>query len=61
MDLELTDKEKCELLLVLENMIPGIENEIGFCTQHDWKKKLLQDKMLLKRILVKLKNERPDT
>ncbi len=55
MNLELTERERDMLLLVLENSIPELRAEIASGVKHDWRVELKNEEEILKGILEKLK------
>ncbi len=54
MDLDLTVREKNELVLILENYIPDLKHEILSTTKKDWKEEMEKEEEILIRILNKL-------
>lgn len=56
MNLDLTDKEREKLILVLEHFIPELRGEIASGVKHDWKVEMKNEEAILKSILEKLKS-----
>lgn len=54
MNLELTDKEKNALLVVLKDYIPELRGEIASGGKHDFKEELKEEEVILRGILDKL-------
>jgi hypothetical protein len=58
MNLDLTDKERDKLVMVLENYIPELRGEIASGVKHDWKIALKEEKVTLGEVLKRLKELR---
>lgn len=54
MNLELTEKEKDALIVVLKDYIPELRGEIASGGKHEFKEELKQEEAVLKGILDKL-------
>ena len=54
MNLELTDKEKDALTVVLKDYIPELRGEIASGGKHEFKEELKEEEQILKGILDKL-------
>ena len=54
MNLELTDKEKDALIVVLKDYIPELRGEIASGGKHEFKEELKEEETVLKGILDKL-------
>ncbi len=54
MNLELTDKEKDALIVVLKDYIPELRGEIASGGKHEFKEELKEEEAILKGILEKL-------
>jgi hypothetical protein len=54
MNLELTDKEKNALRVVLKDYIPELRGEIASGGKHEFKEELKEEEAILKGILEKL-------
>ncbi len=58
MNLDITDKEREKLVMVLENYIPELRGEIASGVKHDWKVAMKEDKITLSEVLNRLKQLR---
>ena len=54
MNLELTDKEKAALVVVLKDYIPELRGEISSSVKRDFKLELKEEEAVLKGLLAKL-------
>ncbi|MFH1704231.1 MAG: hypothetical protein ABIB41_12560 [Nitrospirota bacterium] len=54
MNLELTDKEKDALIVVLKDYVPELRGEIASGGKHEFKEELKEEEAILKGILEKL-------
>lgn len=55
MKLDITDKERDKLVMVLERFIPELRGEIASGVKHEWKIAMKEDKVTLTELLNKLK------
>lgn len=55
MNLDISDKERDKLVMVLERFIPELRGEIASGVKHDWKMAMKEDKDILSEILNKLR------
>ena len=58
MNLDITDKERDKLVMVLENYIPELRGEIASGVKHDWKIAMKEEKVTLGEVLKRLKQLR---
>lgn len=55
MNLEITNKERDNLVKVLESFIPELRGEIASGVKHDWKVMMKEEEVSLKEVLQRLK------
>jgi hypothetical protein len=55
MNLELTNKERDNLVKVLDYFIPELRGEIASGVKHDWKVAMKEEEATLKEVLQRLK------
>ena len=58
MNLDITDKERDKLVMVLESYIPELRGEIASGVKHDWKLAMKEEKVTLNEVLNRLKQLR---